>query len=303
MDPHTSQSFTQIAAAMSLVGHPLRVVILGRLIAGEASPNGLFKQLEPSHAGLTLGQLAYHFRTLAAEGKIRLARTEPVRGTEQHFYELDEAGCELLRQIGMTGEPLHEHVHRGLRDRGWELDGGYVDPEGNRHSTLAAALDAQTAREAAGESRVTREPVVVYEREFLRVVTDVLTYARRELLLMIDKLPPRTAATVRQWYSLDAPGEPAAMARNGRPAIADVQADVERAYAASDADVYGEEHDERQWAAWTAGADVDMAEAVAAGADYAQRWAHDGVPVSVLVQGAYVCGLVVGDVRARRGGP
>lgn len=38
--------------------------------------------------GEPLGNVAYHVRQLTAQGVLRLAREEPIRGSVQHFYEL-----------------------------------------------------------------------------------------------------------------------------------------------------------------------------------------------------------------------
>jgi hypothetical protein len=47
--------------------------------------------------------------------------------------------------------PLLSVIFHALKHRGWKLDGDgvYVDPEGNRHGSLGAAIMAQSMREIA----------------------------------------------------------------------------------------------------------------------------------------------------------
>jgi DNA-binding PadR family transcriptional regulator len=249
---HAIHSLTQLAAALQHAGHPLRLVILGHLVSGPASPNELFKRLAGGdHGELTLGQLAYHFRQLNQEGKIRLARKEPVRGTHEHFYELADPGCELLQALGVTGEPLRDYMTRGLRERGWNVDGyGYVDPEGNEHLSLAAALEAQTVREiAAGPERC---------------------------------------------GCLPAPEGP-----DGRVLI-DIQAEVERRAQAMKAGPY-ELPDDEDWAIFSAGTGLTLAEMLRAAENYVQRWLAPDVAPEQAVAGAYICGILVGELRASGG--
>jgi DNA-binding transcriptional ArsR family regulator len=70
---------TDLLLALS---HPLRRRIL-RMLADECarSPSDLAEEL-----GVPLPDISYHVRVLAGRGAVRLARTAPSRGSEQHFY-------------------------------------------------------------------------------------------------------------------------------------------------------------------------------------------------------------------------
>jgi hypothetical protein len=238
-------SLSHLTTAMHVAGHPLRLTILAYLTDGPLSPNGLFTQLDDPE--LTLGKVAYHFRTLAEEEKIRLVRTEQVRGAYEHFYEIADPGCELLASVGLTGLPLRELVQRGLRDRGWDVDGfGYIDPEGNTHASLAAAIDAQTLREAAVEAKP------------------------------CGCLPAPT-----------------------RPALADIQAEIEARGEQLKASPF-QEPDDEDWAIFAAGTTLVLEELIEAGYDYAARWASpDGISREAAVAAAYICGVLAGELRAR----
>jgi DNA-binding transcriptional ArsR family regulator len=67
---------------LSALRHPLRRRILREMADGkEASPNRLAGRL-----GEPLTNVSYHVRVLAACGAVALVRTEPARGSVQHFY-------------------------------------------------------------------------------------------------------------------------------------------------------------------------------------------------------------------------
>jgi DNA-binding transcriptional ArsR family regulator len=88
-------TLTKRTTAAEALRHPIRVRILEALnTRDEMSPvefvrSGLMRGL-PGIKGKSLsGQMShssYHFRALAAAGLIELTRTQPVRGTEEHFY-------------------------------------------------------------------------------------------------------------------------------------------------------------------------------------------------------------------------
>lgn len=66
-----------------VLGHPLRVQILQILEGEDASPTRL--------AGLTeesVGKVSYHIKVLLKEDCIELHKTEPRRGTAEHFYRI-----------------------------------------------------------------------------------------------------------------------------------------------------------------------------------------------------------------------
>jgi DNA-binding transcriptional ArsR family regulator len=69
-------------ALLKALTHRLRLELL-RLILDR-------QVLSPSEAALIkelpLSNVSYHFRVLAAAGAVELRKTEPVRGSIQHFY-------------------------------------------------------------------------------------------------------------------------------------------------------------------------------------------------------------------------
>jgi DNA-binding transcriptional ArsR family regulator len=67
------------------LAHPLRRRILRKMIEddGDISPRELSLALEEP-----LSKLSYHVRILAWCGAIELVRTEQVRGSMQHFYDV-----------------------------------------------------------------------------------------------------------------------------------------------------------------------------------------------------------------------
>lgn len=63
------------------IGHPLRRQILVALNEGEASPTQLARRF-----GEPVNLVAYHTRILAGAGALELVRTEPRRGSMEHYY-------------------------------------------------------------------------------------------------------------------------------------------------------------------------------------------------------------------------
>jgi len=75
--------------------HPLRRRIL-RAMAGEKalSPRELSDALEAP-----LPKVAYHVRVLAECAAVTLVRTQPVRGSMQHFYLMNTVEAPWARQL------------------------------------------------------------------------------------------------------------------------------------------------------------------------------------------------------------
>jgi DNA-binding transcriptional ArsR family regulator len=82
------------------LAHPLRRRIL-RAMAGEEalSPRELSDALEAP-----LPKVAYHVRVLAECAAVTLVRTQPVRGSMQHFYLMNTLEVPWARQILGLGE-------------------------------------------------------------------------------------------------------------------------------------------------------------------------------------------------------
>lgn len=85
------------AGALKALSNPKRLAVLEALIASdgaESSPNRLSEQV-----GEPLGQIAYHVRQLAEAGLIEEARTQPVRGTLEHFYRPRRGADRVLAAV------------------------------------------------------------------------------------------------------------------------------------------------------------------------------------------------------------
>jgi DNA-binding transcriptional ArsR family regulator len=92
---------------MAALAHPLRREIVREMIDGPASsPRDMSELLDD-----TLSNIAYHFRVLADSGVLRLVRTQPVRGSTQHFYEVS-VDAEWVRALLAAGEDQGNGVPR-----------------------------------------------------------------------------------------------------------------------------------------------------------------------------------------------
>jgi DNA-binding transcriptional ArsR family regulator len=69
------------ARVIKAIGHPLRWQMLEALTEGEASPAQLARKF-----GEPVNLVAYHMGILAKAGGVELTRTEPRRGSTEHFY-------------------------------------------------------------------------------------------------------------------------------------------------------------------------------------------------------------------------
>jgi DNA-binding transcriptional ArsR family regulator len=69
------------AQVIKAIGHPLRWQMLEALTEGEASPAQLARRF-----GEPVNLVAYHMGILAKAGGVELTRTEPRRGSTEHFY-------------------------------------------------------------------------------------------------------------------------------------------------------------------------------------------------------------------------
>lgn len=88
------------------------------------------------------GSTTRHVRHTLGRGEI------PRMGDDQD-HELAER---LARTTAAFQPPLLKVIFDELTKRGWKLDGAaYIDPEGNRHGSLEAAIAAQSFREIAAQ--------------------------------------------------------------------------------------------------------------------------------------------------------
>lgn len=66
---------------VSALSHPLRVHIIDALVEATASPSDLAREV-----GLSVNYVAYHVKELERLGYVELVKTEPRRGTVEHYY-------------------------------------------------------------------------------------------------------------------------------------------------------------------------------------------------------------------------
>jgi DNA-binding transcriptional ArsR family regulator len=69
------------ARVIKAIGHPLRWQMLEALNEGEASPAQLARRFDER-----VNLVAYHMRILLKSGAVELVRTEPRRGSTEHYY-------------------------------------------------------------------------------------------------------------------------------------------------------------------------------------------------------------------------
>jgi DNA-binding transcriptional ArsR family regulator len=87
MSPRTSKRQKRTTAGppdarvIKAIGHPLRWRMLEALTEGEASPAQLARRF-----GEPVNLVAYHMGILAKAGGVELVRTQPRRGSTEHFY-------------------------------------------------------------------------------------------------------------------------------------------------------------------------------------------------------------------------
>jgi predicted transcriptional regulator len=95
-----------LAQVLRSLAHPIRVRALLELRNDALSPTELKPRL--ADPGLTLSTLAYHVRTLADGGMIRLAAATPRRGAMEHHYALTPLGhamVAMLARVAQSGLP------------------------------------------------------------------------------------------------------------------------------------------------------------------------------------------------------
>jgi DNA-binding transcriptional ArsR family regulator len=87
--------------------HPLRREILREMAGGHAlSPREIASSLQQP-----LSKVAYHVRVLAERAAIALVRTQPVRGSTQHFYRIAIEAPWARQILGLSeaeGQPTGE---------------------------------------------------------------------------------------------------------------------------------------------------------------------------------------------------
>ena len=143
------------------LAHPMRVQILEALQGRTASPTELAREFRES-----LGVVSYHANALLAVECIEQVRTQPKRGTIEHFYTArprsfighqDWRRAPLSVRGGVTGEALRTFVAK-----------------------VGAALDADTI-DPREDTTLNWMPITVDEQGW-RETAEILDRARRELM-------------------------------------------------------------------------------------------------------------------------
>lgn len=112
------------------LSHPLRVHIIDVLNEVTASPSDLARD-----AGLSVNYVAYHVKELERIGFVELVRTEPRRGTVEHFYRAKRR----LFFEDHEWEQLPQPIRRGL-----SIDIFRLILDDARKALAAGTLDERT---------------------------------------------------------------------------------------------------------------------------------------------------------------
>jgi DNA-binding transcriptional ArsR family regulator len=143
------------------LAHPMRVQILEALQGRSASPTELAKRFKES-----LGVVSYHANALLDVDCIEQVRTQPKRGTIEHFY---------------TARPRSFIGHQDWRKAPLSVRGG-VTGEALRTfaQKVGAAIDADTI-DSREDTTLNWMPMTVDERGW-REAAEILDRALRELM-------------------------------------------------------------------------------------------------------------------------
>ena len=143
------------------LAHPMRVQILEALQGRTASPTELARRFRES-----LGVVSYHTNALLDVECIEQVRTQPKRGTIEHFY---------------AARPRSFIGHQDWRKAPLSVRGG-VTSEALRTfvAKVGAALDADTI-DGRDDTTLNWMPITVDERGW-RETAEILDRARRELM-------------------------------------------------------------------------------------------------------------------------
>lgn len=133
------------------LAHPLRIQILAILEERVASPSQIAEEL-----GAPLGNVSYHVRQLAELGLISLVKTQPVRGTLEHYYRAEirprisdrafNTAPNVVKQatVGSTLGQIGDAVNRAAGEGGFSREDAHL-------SRLPLVLDADGWKEVARE--------------------------------------------------------------------------------------------------------------------------------------------------------
>lgn len=173
---------------VSALSHPLRVHILDVLTEVSASPSDLARDV-----GLSVNYVAYHVKELEKLGYLELVKTEPRRGTVEHYYKakrrflLDDSEWErlpepvkrtatatLLRQVteeakealeAGTFDSRNSHLSRTrlyVDEKGWDELTAVLEEALNRVLSLQEECAARL-EESGGEAIPTAVSIAGFE--------------------------------------------------------------------------------------------------------------------------------------------
>ena len=118
-----------------VLSHPLRFKIL-------IAMNTPFRRLSPSsyaeEAGETVSNAAYHFRVLDKAGCIKIVKTIPRRGANEHIYEPIKRAMAWTREWEALGPYVRQHVAANalapaVEKLGDSIDKGTFDKRDDSH--------------------------------------------------------------------------------------------------------------------------------------------------------------------------
>jgi DNA-binding transcriptional ArsR family regulator len=142
------------------LGHPMRVRILEALQGRTASPTELSKKF-----GEPLGVVSYHANALLDVECIEQVRTQPKRGTIEHFY---------------TAKPRSFIGHQDWRRAPLSVRGGVTNETiRTLGEKLAAAIDADTI-DSRGDTTLNWMPMTVDDQGW-RETAEILDQALRDI--------------------------------------------------------------------------------------------------------------------------
>jgi DNA-binding transcriptional ArsR family regulator len=142
------------------LGHPIRVLILEALQGRTASPTELSKEFKES-----LGVVSYHANALLEIECIEQVRTQPKRGTIEHFY---------------TAKPRSFIGHQDWRRAPVSVRGGVTDEAIRTFvSKVGDAIDADTI-DSRDDTTLNWMPMTVDDQGW-RETAEILDQARRDL--------------------------------------------------------------------------------------------------------------------------
>jgi DNA-binding transcriptional ArsR family regulator len=142
------------------LGHPMRVLILEALQGRTASPTELSKEFKES-----LGVVSYHANALLEIECIEQVRTQPKRGTIEHFY---------------TAKPRSFIGHQDWRRAPVSVRGGVTDEAIRTFvGKIGDAIDADTI-DSRDDTTLNWMPMTVDDQGW-RETAEILDQARRDL--------------------------------------------------------------------------------------------------------------------------